>query len=195
MLLFGLTISSLLLSISASPVPDGGIGIHCDPSDPEYNITSQVKIRGPTHFVTGTTVMGCAGGCSISDSHSFSVGITITVGGGLDLSKIVGVGVQASVATTTTNGQAITAAQGCPAGTQCGLTATATLYHIKGFKVTESRCFGIKEEPYDVTLPVLVPGADKAAPAEVFYSACYISGHAPAKPIAGFAYPICPPLP
>jgi hypothetical protein len=178
--------------MTASPIPDGGIGIHCDDEDAIYNITGQYTWQTGYIFVSGSVIEGCTGGCSLSETSDYSVAVTITLGGGLTLSKIAGLGLTASVGITTTKGQSDGISQGCPAGSQCGLVATNYIHTVNGYKTTPNRCFGDTTEHYSVRFPVLVESASQAAPARVDYTACY-AGQAPATPVAGFDYPVCPP--
>ncbi len=73
--------------------------------------------------------------------------------------------------------------------------ARPSYYLVKGVKTStpgDIVCGKPKTENYEISLPILVQGASKAAQAEVLYSACYTPAGRPKKPIPGYDWPICP---
>lgn len=133
-------------------------------------------------------------GCSTAHSATYSVGVTVTVGGDLGLSEIgeikslgVSLGVSASVAFTTTTGKADTTSTNCNGPWSCGLLMFPTLLEVSGVKTTHHNTCegGSSDEPYTVRLPILIESTPKAS-----FQACacknYPSATDPGAP------PLCP---
>ena len=100
---------------------------------------------------------------------------------------IASAGIDASVSIGTTNSTAITTSVECPPTCDCGLQAVAHMYHITGIH----NVVGVNPEytrgpecdgelnvayPYDVLVPVVVPGGVPNADARVDFSACRVRG-------------------
>lgn len=125
--ILALTVPSSLAAPQYPPI--------CDtlPAKTSYSITSQqTNVPGPA--VIGDYSTG--GGGSLSDSSTYSVGITVTVGIQLTLDPddIAGnAGISASVATTTTSGTTEGISDLCPVGGwTCGLSIEPQMISVSG---------------------------------------------------------------
>ncbi|KAI9722270.1 MAG: hypothetical protein M1812_001742 [Candelaria pacifica] len=185
----------------ASPLPNPESAPPICIETDSYSITSQEQYTGPTGIVTGFICpsYGTGAQCSLGESVSYAVTVTITVGAdlSLDISEILSAGISASVAVgkTTTNGVATN--QQCPPWHVCGLQATPQLYRVQGYKTptygTGRGCGGkAPGEYYDISVPVLVSGAQANANAYVEYSICGVPGK---NNTGDGAIPTCPTYP
>ncbi|KAG8532522.1 uncharacterized protein KY384_002399 [Bacidia gigantensis] len=102
--------------------------------------------------------------CTVGAGYSVSIGVTITVGGGLDLSEILSVTGSVSWSYTTT--QSTTVGETCPkGGFVCGLMYKNTNIEVKGDKIRKyaDNCGAIKgqeigRDPYVFQAPALTAG-------------------------------------
>lgn len=110
-------------------------------------------------------------GCTVGRGSTYSVAVTVEVGGelGLNFDDIVSAGVSASVSVTTENGTVDEASAECAGPWTCGLLLTPTLHEVKGSKsVTTGGCEpSTSSDNYVVRFPLKEGNTPKAT-----FSAC-----------------------
>ena len=89
----------------------------------------------------------------------------------------------------------ITTTESCPPGAQCGLIATAQMYHIIGYKNTyypppSNHNAGNVAELYDLSVPAMLPGAQGNSAPVIEYGICTLPG---TMGVPGVI--VCPPYP
>ena len=193
-LALALTICQLKTAI-ALPSPDRPLT--CMSRDPAYRVDTQ--ITGPGAPVTGDLTCDGSGGskllksspsltmelpilinfqaCVLSSEVSYTVGVTVQVGGnlGLNFEQIVSAGVSAAVSTTTETGNTQGVQKTCPDGPwKCSLIITPSMVTVTGTQVPHYPCDAQLDEanakPYTVQFPK--KGADGLAGAAYDVCAC-----------------------
>ncbi|KAI9890693.1 MAG: hypothetical protein M1814_003762 [Vezdaea aestivalis] len=173
----------------------------CKSTD-NYNVSTQSALVSEPQLITGATCVGGYSGCQLGTTSGYAVTVTKRFGFTLGLAKIIGLGLTADVSVAKTDAKAISLYVACPSGYTCGCTGKATMWNVTGWKITEcqqkssacSTCKKAKFEQYEVHFPVLVPGTQKNAQAQVEYEACIVQGSQNAlnRPPN---IPLCPPFP
>ena len=97
----------------------------------------------------------------MTDGSTYSVGVTVTVGGGLSLSEIAGLDLSASVSKTTTKSTSQGASVPCPSGPwKCALAIYPEFLQVSGehFPAEIALCHSDLKipppKPYTVSFPV-----------------------------------------
>ena len=189
-LLFGITVCLVV----GNPLPQA-YPINTCQGGASYKNNHEEHFSGDP--VTGSTSCDASdGGCTLTEQSTYSVGVTVETGGGLDIGDIVSAGVSVSVSTTTETGTASGGEKSCPTGDYtCALAIQPAMVRVSGVKTSsylksDGTC-GSQDEDYTVTMPRKgqdniagqhvdtcvcknFPGSDdEAAPSNVCPQDCY----------------------
>ncbi|KAI9763177.1 MAG: hypothetical protein M1835_007905 [Candelina submexicana] len=179
-----LTLFALACTSLAAPEPIPEHPMPCrKTTDIKVESTKQYK---DTQLVTGWSCDATAAECELGAGKSYKVTSKLTIGGGLDLGKIIdkvlgssGLGLKVGWSLSKTDASSIEVHQTCPVGYQCGMIATATKMIAKGTQQDRSTggdCLDgpYKPEPYEADVAVTKPtnGMDAGTAADVEFHVC-----------------------